>query len=1010
ATDECLDGPDKTSTGQNLNLVVGSIVTCHCCERSGMTDAHRDVEQIQRIRTAVLDAQANARERELPFLTLTYAQSIDGSIAAKQGIPTLISGAESMHMTHVLRTIHDAILVGVGTIIADNPSLNARFAQGKNPRPVIVDSSLRCPLSIKLFTSPSCEKPIILCLKSSADAGVNATSLPAIEFINITDCQNIHCTATQARRDLLIQAGAEIIECRGKTDDAGYQHVDLRHAFELLKQRGIRSIMIEGGSSILTSCLMESASSHFVDLVVVTIAPCFIGGLRAVNKLLETARPCPRLSNGQFHQVGTDVVIIGNFSERAVVSAVAEATRMLLSTRQRLSISNANALANFNALQTAFTGHRIVIFLDYDGTLTPIVSDPASAHLHADMRRTLEQLHTMFVTGVISGRSLAKIQAFVSIPQLYYAGSHGFDIAGPNDTAIKNQVAADFLEELSKLRDDLKARVAGIPRAEIEDNTFSISLHYRNVDPSRHAEIMEIAHAAGDHHPRLRLGEGKMVFEFKPKIDWNKGKALIWLLQALGLDEHEDVFTIYIGDDTTDEDAFDVFRTTKSRKGVGIVVTEHSMHTGATFTLHDTDEVCKFLNKLIEFGREQQQAKPAILGLDIQHRDHISLNWNDGKCSKFHLVHLRSWCLCPSCQHETGQRLVNYADINHDDIGIEDIFVKGDTLNVVWAPDGHKSTFPWQWLRKNCYAESTLESRSKAMTPVPLPPGSEIPSCDHQALMDTNNDEGLFNVLHQIVEHGFTVVRNTPSEPGEVKRVAQRIAPVSHSFLYGDVFDVIAEQDPVNIAYTNEHLKHHLDLAYYESPPGIQMLHALRFDQTVTGGESTFVDVFAVADDFRREHPEHFQTLCRVPATFKKHHLNRSNPAVMEYQRPHIQLNHRSEVISVFWSPPFEGPLRVPYDDILPYYEAYKLFHDFVEGGKYKIEFKLQEGDTVIFNQRRMLHGRNQFSVGSSGVRHLQGTYLNIDDVFCRFNVLRHRFAADNPDVKNRRAANGNYA
>lgn len=138
-------------------------------------------------------------------------------------------------------------------------------------------------------------------------------------------------------------------------------------------------------------------------------------------------------------------------------------------------------------------------------------------------------------------------------------------------------------------------------------------------------------------------------------------------------------------------------------------------------------------------------------------------------------------------------------------------------------------------------------------------------------------------------------------------------------FLYGDVFDVVAEPNPVrspsrvhfsnviltvpllfqqqvNIAYTTVHLKHHLDLAYYESPPGFQFLHALRFDETVNGGESTFVDTFAVAEEFRRVYPEHFATFLRVPATFQKRHLERSNPAVMVYQRPHIQLNHRDEV------------------------------------------------------------------------------------------------------------------
>jgi hypothetical protein len=277
--------------------------------------------------------------------------------------------------------------------------------------------------------------------------------------------------------------------------------------------------------------------------------------------------------------------------------------------------------------------------------------------------------------------------------------------------------------------------------------------------------------------------------------------------------------------------------------------------------------------------------------------------------------------------------------------------VKGETLNIVWSPDKHLSTFSWSWLRENCYSNAALDARANSMTTAPLSKDAPIPSVAYSKIME--NDEGLFTLLHQVVMNGFSVIKQVPCVDKEVKRVAERIAPVSHSFLYGEVFDVIAEQNPVNIAYTNNKLKHHLDLAYYESPPGLQLLHALRFDTSVQGGESTFVDTFAIAEEFRHLYPTEFQIFCRVPATFKKHHLNRSNPAIMEFQRPHIQLNSRNEVIGVFWSPPFEGPLRVRFEDVKPYYQAYKIFHELVESGKHTIEFKLQQGDLVIFNQRR---------------------------------------------------------
>ncbi|KAI9913486.1 hypothetical protein PsorP6_005387 [Peronosclerospora sorghi] len=289
---------------------------------------------------------------------------------------------------------------------------------------------------------------------------------------------------------------------------------------------------------------------------------------------------------------------------------------------RRLSVTNANALANFNELQSHFRNHRLVVFLDYDGTLTPIVNDPALALLSPTMKETLEKLRQKFITGVITGRSLHKIQKFVSIPQLYYAGSHGFDIKGPDGTSIKNQVAAQFLTDLHGVRDKLGQQIKDIKGAEVEDNIFSVSLHYRNVDPAFLPRIADLAHDVRDQHPLTgaksltdswnallyRLNEGKMVYEFKPKIDWNKGKALLWLLKALGLDEHDDVYTIYIGDDTTDEDAFQLFQAQCNRKGVGIVVTEESVSTDASFTLRDTNEVCEFLNRLIACGEHDKSA------------------------------------------------------------------------------------------------------------------------------------------------------------------------------------------------------------------------------------------------------------------------------------------------------------------------------------------------------------------------------------------------------------------
>ena len=204
-------------------------------------------------------------EGGVPFVTLTYAQSIDGSISARRGTPLLLSCEESMRMTHGLRVAHDAILVGIGTLLADNPSLTSRLVEGRNPQPVVIDAHLRTPLGCKLLVNDACVRPIV-CARTPA-AGGDGTS----EWI--------------ARRRALEAAGATVLECGAR----GATRVDLRDALRLLGARGIRSVMVEGGAAIITS-LSQPAMRDILGALVVTVAPMFVGGLRAIGELLPPTR------------------------------------------------------------------------------------------------------------------------------------------------------------------------------------------------------------------------------------------------------------------------------------------------------------------------------------------------------------------------------------------------------------------------------------------------------------------------------------------------------------------------------------------------------------------------------------------------------------------------------------------------------------------------------------------------------------------------------------------------
>ena len=191
-----------------------------------------------------------------------------------------------------------------------------------------------------------------------------------------------------------------------------------------------------------------------------------------------------------------------------------------------------------------------------------------------------------------------------------------------------------------------------------------------------------------------------------------------------------------------------------------------------------------------------------------------------------------------------------------------------------------------------------------------------------------------------------------------------------------------------------------MDLAYYESPPGLQFLHCRRFDADVAGGESTFLDGHLAAEEFRRRDFTAFTTLTRVPATFQKVHYERDDPVHIVARRPHIVVDHSlgvdartAPVTAVFWAPPFEGPLRVPPGDVEAYYDAYgkfaALLAELEAERRYLIEYRAKPGEIAVFNNRRMLHGRRHYSSGAApGARLLQGTYVNADEALSRLRTL----------------------
>jgi trehalose 6-phosphate phosphatase len=237
---------------------------------------------------------------------------------------------------------------------------------------------------------------------------------------------------------------------------------------------------------------------------------------------------------------------------------------------------------------------RVAIFLDYDGTLTPIASHPENASLADSMRQTLRELAARVPVAILSGRDLDNLRKRVEIDDLVYAGSHGFDIAGRG--GLRWQMAIDFLPNLDTAEKELREALDGLPGALVERKRFSLAAHYRNISENDVAKVQRAVGAVTARHRELRTIHGKKVYELLPDIDWDKGKAVVWLLETFSLEFRSGgVRPIYIGDDATDEDAFRAL----GQQGIGILVSEQSRPTAARYSLKNPAEVERFLRALV---------------------------------------------------------------------------------------------------------------------------------------------------------------------------------------------------------------------------------------------------------------------------------------------------------------------------------------------------------------------------------------------------------------------------
>ncbi|MBK1865258.1 gamma-butyrobetaine dioxygenase [Aestuariivirga sp. YIM B02566] len=363
----------------------------------------------------------------------------------------------------------------------------------------------------------------------------------------------------------------------------------------------------------------------------------------------------------------------------------------------------------------------------------------------------------------------------------------------------------------------------------------------------------------------------------------------------------------------------------------------------------------------------------------------VKLGWTTGETARFHALWLRDNAPDGATRSATnGQRLITLLDIPADTkLTKAEISAAGD-LTATFAPEGKSVSYPAAWLVRHAYDQTparqagwlapeieTWDAGLQAKTPVIL----------HE---QGKTDRAAFGQwLAAIRRFGFGVMTGVPRQSGSLIEVAEMFGFVRETN-YGKWFEVRAEVNPNNLAYTNLGLQAHTDNPYRDPVPTLQLLCCL--ENTVDGGDSVVVDGFRAGERLRAENPHGFALLTRHCARFE---YAGSAGVRLQSKRPMIELGPDGEMIAIRFNNRSAAAFTdIPYDDMADFYAAYRRFAEIIEDPAMEVTFKLKPGELFIVDNTRVLHARKSFS--SSGTRWLQGCYADKDGLLSTLAAIEH--------------------
>ena len=346
--------------------------------------------------------------------------------------------------------------------------------------------------------------------------------------------------------------------------------------------------------------------------------------------------------------------------------------------------------------------------------------------------------------------------------------------------------------------------------------------------------------------------------------------------------------------------------------------------------------------------------RPSIISVE-RHADAVTVDWSDGHSSLFHHVWLRDCCYCASCGDSySSKRFIVPCDVPIDVNPATIEIMESGELGITWDHDGHESRYDPQWLRRNCYDDEMRAARFQQPILWDSAIGKDIPRISYEAA--SIDETQLLDLYRKLRDFGFVVVTGGSTRANGVEAVANLIGDLGDS-AYTQIFDLSPSSSIKTMGNTQRAVPPHTDEAFRYSPPGINVLGCVR--PAADGGESVLVDGFYVACRLRNENPIAFELLCRYHQSF-----NRIHPGSLDQRNRQrmIELDDRDEVIGIRFHTRSAGPLDLPADLIKSYYSAHQALCDLMMSAGNQVRFQLQAGESLLFDNHRVLHARTEFS------------------------------------------------